>query len=149
MSDYKVVVVGTDGSDSSFRAVDQAAAIAAESDAKLIVATAYLPEDELHSGEPDQPTGENYRTEGRAPVYGMLREAAERAKKAGAKDVEERAVEGAPIDVLVQLVDEVKADLLVVGNVGVNSITGRLLGSVPKAVSRRANTEVLVAETED
>jgi nucleotide-binding universal stress UspA family protein len=51
--------------------------------------------------------------------------------------------------VLVDLVDEVDADLLVVGNVGVNSIAGRLLGSVPKAVSHRAKTEVLIAETAD
>jgi nucleotide-binding universal stress UspA family protein len=149
VSDYKVVVVGTDGSDSSFRAVDRAAAIAAESNAKLIVATAYLPENALRSGEPDQPKGEHYRTEGNAPVYGMLQEAGDRARDAGAKDVEERAIAGAPIDVLVNLVDEVDADLLVVGNVGVNSITGRLLGSVPTAVRRRANTEVLVAETKD
>lgn len=149
MGDYKVVVVGTDGSDTSFRAVDKAAAIAAKSDAKLIVATAYLPTDEHHSGEPDQLDGEKYRTEGNAPVYGMLREAAERARNAGARDVEERAVAGAPIDVLVDLVDETGADLLVVGNVGVNSIAGRLLGSVPRAVSRRANTEVLVTETDE
>ena len=149
MSDYKVVVVGTDGSDSSLRAVDQAAAIVAKADAKLIVATSFLPEDEHHSGEPDQLKGENYRTEGNAPVYGMLREAADRARAAGAKDVEERAIAGAPIDVLVNLVDEVDADLLVVGNVGVNSVAGRLLGSVPKAVSRRAKTEVLVADTAD
>lgn len=149
MSDYKVVVVGTDGSDSSFRAVDRAAAIAAESDAKLIVATAYLPEDEVRSGEPDQLKGEHYRTEGNAPLYGMLREAAGRAREAGATDVEERAVAGAPIDVLVDLVEEVGADLLVVGNVGVKSIAGRLLGSVPTAVRRRAKTEVLVVETAD
>ena len=77
MSDYKVVVVGTDGSDTSFRAVDRAAEIAAEAGAKLIVATAYLPREELHSGEPDQLKGVNYRTEGNAPVYAMLREAAE------------------------------------------------------------------------
>ncbi|RDH79677.1 universal stress protein [Mycolicibacterium moriokaense] len=147
MSDYKVVVVGTDGSDSSLLAVDRAAAIAAESDAKLIVATAFLPEENRHSGEPDQLKGEGYRTEGNAPVYGMLREAASRARAAGAKDVEERAVDGAPIDVLVQLADEVDADLLVVGNVGAKSIAGRLLGSVPTAVRRRANTEVLVVET--
>lgn len=149
MSDYKVIVVGTDGSDSSLRAVDQAAGIAAEAGAKLIVATAYLPKDDHHSGEPDQPTNEDYRTEGNAPVYGMLREASDRARAAGATDVEERAVAGAPIDVLVDLAADVDADLLVVGNVGVNSIAGRLLGSVPKAVSRRAKTEVLVAETAD
>src|SRR4029078_8006521 len=142
MGDYTVVVVGTDGSDSSLRAVDQAGAIAAERGAKLIVATAYLPKDEHHSGDPDQLNDENYRTEGNAPVYGMLREAGDRARAAGAKDVEERAIAGAPIDVLVDLVAEVNADLLVVGNVGVNSIAGRLLGSVPRAVSRRAKTEV-------
>jgi nucleotide-binding universal stress UspA family protein len=79
----------------------------------------------------------------------MLREARDRAKAVGVKDVEERAIAGAPIDVLVDLVDEVNADLLVVGNVGVNSIAGRLLGSVPRAVSHRAKTEVLVAETKD
>jgi nucleotide-binding universal stress UspA family protein len=149
MGQYKVVVVGTDGSDSSFRAVDRAAEIAAESDAKLIVATAFTSEDEVRSGEPDQPKGDKYRTEGNAPVYGMLREAADRARAAGAENVEEKAVSGAPIDVLVKLVDDVGADLLVVGNVGVKSIAGRLLGSVPTAVRRRANTEVLVVETTD
>jgi nucleotide-binding universal stress UspA family protein len=149
MSEPKVVVVGTDGSESSFRAVDRAAAIAAESNAKLIVATAYLPEEELRSGEPDQPRGEQYRTEGNAPVYGMLREAADRARAAGATDIEEKALPGAPVEVLVKLVDDVDADLLVVGNVGVKSIAGRLLGSVPRAVRRRANTEVMVVETAD
>jgi nucleotide-binding universal stress UspA family protein len=149
MSEPKVVVVGTDGSESSFRAVDRAAAIAAESNAKLIVATAYLPEEELRSGEPDQPKGEQYRTEGNAPVYGMLREAADRARAAGATDIEEKALSGAPVEVLVKLVDDVDADLLVVGNVGVKSIAGRLLGSVPTAVRRRANTEVMVVETAD
>ncbi|MDT5013545.1 MAG: hypothetical protein QOH57_5162, partial [Mycobacterium sp.] len=39
MGNYKVVVVGTDGSETSLRAVDRAAEIAAESKAKLIVAS--------------------------------------------------------------------------------------------------------------
>ncbi len=147
MSDYKVVVVGTDGSESSFRAIDRAAAIAADAKAKLIVATAYIPVEEHHSGEPDQLSGENYRTAGNAPLYDMLHGAADRAREAGVKDVEERAIAGAAVDVLVKLVDEVHADLLVVGNVGVKSFAGRLLGSVPTAVRRRAKTEVLVVDT--
>ena len=40
MSAYQTLVVGTDGSDSSLRAVDRAGAIAADHGAKLIVATA-------------------------------------------------------------------------------------------------------------
>lgn len=148
MSAYKVIVVGTDGSETSFRAVDRAAQIAAESDARLIVASAY--QDDRPSGgtDPDQPTGEGYRTEGGAPVYDMLAEAKSRARSVGAKDVEERAIAGAPVDALVGLVDDVGADLLVVGNVGLKSIVGRVMGSVPSAVRRRANTKVLIVETD-
>jgi nucleotide-binding universal stress UspA family protein len=149
MGDYKVVVVGTDGSESSLRAVDEAAKIAAESNAKLIIASAYLSEDRNQGGEPDQPTGDDYKAEGNAPVYARLRKASDRAKAAGAQDVDERPVEGAAVDVLVDLVEEVSADLLVVGNVGLNSVAGRLLGSVPSAVRSRAKTEVLIAETKD
>ena len=43
MSSYKTVVVGTDGSDSSLRAVDRAGALASGPDAKLVIATAYFP----------------------------------------------------------------------------------------------------------
>ncbi|EUA35277.1 universal stress family protein [Mycobacterium xenopi 3993] len=45
MSAYQTVVVGTDGSDSSLRAVDRAGHIAG-ADAKLIIASAYLPQPE-------------------------------------------------------------------------------------------------------
>ena len=148
MPDYNVVLVGTDGSETSLRAVDKAAAIAAESNAKLIVASAYVSTDS-HSGgtDPDQLSGEKYRTEGNAPLYAMLREASARARDAGAHDVEEKAVEGAPVDALVELAEKVNADLIVVGDVGMNSVVGRLIGSVPRAVRRRAKTEVLVVET--
>lgn len=150
MGKYKVVVVGTDGSSTSFRAVDRAAAIAADSGAKLIVASAFLDEDRGRGGpDPDQLRNEGYRTQGNAPVYEMLHEAASRAREAGATEVEERAVQGAAVDALVQLVEDVNADLLVVGNVGTNTIVGRVLGSVPRAVSHRAKTEVLVVETDD
>jgi nucleotide-binding universal stress UspA family protein len=146
--DYKVVVVGTDGSETSLRAVDKAAEIAAESNAKLIVASAYLSTDSHSRGtDPDQLSGEKYRTEGNAPLYAMLREASDRAREAGAQDVEEKAVEGAPVDALVDLAEKVHADLIVVGDVGLNSVVGRLIGSVPRAVRRRAKTEVLVVET--
>ncbi|CQD09846.1 universal stress protein family protein [Mycobacterium lentiflavum] len=40
MGTYQTVVVGTDGSDSPLRAVERAAAIAAEDGAKLIIAPA-------------------------------------------------------------------------------------------------------------
>ena len=56
MSAYQTLVVGTDGSDTSLRAVDHAAAIAAENNAKLIIAMAHLPEvDKGGWGRPARP----------------------------------------------------------------------------------------------
>jgi nucleotide-binding universal stress UspA family protein len=146
MSAYRTVVVGTDGSDSSLRAVDRAAAIAAQSGAKIVIATAYLP----HHDDPrtaDLLKDEGYKTTGAAPIYAILKEAHERAQAAGATDVEEKPIVGAPVDALVDLAEEVNADLLVVGNVGLSTITGRLLGSVPANVSRKAKTDVLIVHT--
>lgn len=147
MAEYKVIVVGTDGSDRSLRAVDKAASIAAESNAKLVIASAYLPQENRHSGEPDVPTGEGYKSEGNAPVYAMLRDAKRRAQDAGARDVEERAVAGAPVQALAELAEEVHADLLVVGNLGEKGLAGKVFGSVPRALRKGAKTEVLVVET--
>lgn len=146
MSAYRTVVVGTDGSDSSLRAVDRAAAIAAQSGAKMFIATAYFPQHD-DSRAADVLKDEGYKTTGAAPIYAILKEAHERAQAAGAKDVEERSIVGAPVDALVELAEQVDADLLVVGNVGLSTITGRLLGSVPANVSRKAKTDVLIVHT--
>lgn len=146
MSGYKTVVVGTDGSSSSLRAVDRAGAIASGPGAKLIVATAYLP----HADDPraaDALKGEGYMAAGNAPIYAILKEAHERAQAAGATEVEEKAIVGAPVDALLDLAEEVGADLVVVGNLGLSTIAGRLLGSVPANVSRRSKVDVLIVHT--
>jgi nucleotide-binding universal stress UspA family protein len=145
MSAYQTVVVGTDGSDSSLRAVERAAKIAGE-DAKLIIASAYLPQhDDARAA--DVLKEESYKVTGTAPIYDILHTAKERAQKAGAKNVEDRAIVGAPVDALVSLAEDTQADLLVVGNVGLSTIAGRLLGSVPANVSRRAKVDVLIVHT--
>jgi nucleotide-binding universal stress UspA family protein len=146
MSGYRTVVVGTDGSDSSLRAVDRAGSIAAGDGAKLIIATAYFPAGDDARAQ-DALKDEGYKMSGNAPIYAILREARERAKAAGAEDIEERPIVGAPVDALVDLADEVKADLLVVGNVGLSTISGRILGSVPANVSRRSHIDVLIVHT--
>jgi nucleotide-binding universal stress UspA family protein len=73
--------------------------------------------------------------------------AEERATGAGAKNVRTVAVDGAPADVLRQAVMDNKADLLVVGNKGLNTLSGRLLGSVPSDVARRSGVDVLIVHT--
>jgi nucleotide-binding universal stress UspA family protein len=146
MGAYQTIIVGTDGSDSSLRAVDKAGNLAAGANAKLIVATAYFPQSD-DARAADLLKDEGYKTQGNAPIYAILREGRDRAKAAGAQNIEERPVVGAPVDALVDLAEEVNADLLVVGNVGLSTITGRLLGSVPANVSRRAKTDVLIVHT--
>jgi nucleotide-binding universal stress UspA family protein len=148
MGGYKTVVVGTDGSDSSLRAVDRAGQLASGPDAKLIVASAYLPSPE-DTRAADLLKDEGYKMSGTAPVYELLHDARDRATAAGATAVEERAIEGAPVDALLALVNEVGADVLVVGNVGLNTIAGRLLGSVPANVARRAKSDVLIVHTSE
>jgi nucleotide-binding universal stress UspA family protein len=146
MGGYNTVVVGTDGSESSLRAVERAGQLASGPDAKVIVTTAYLstPEDTRAA---DTLKDEGYKMVGNAPIYDILKDAADRARAAGAVNVEERAVEGAPVDALVDVANEVGADLLVVGNVGLNTIAGRLLGSVPANVARKSKTDVLIVHT--
>ena len=52
--------------------------------------------------------------------------------------------EGEPAEVLVRLAGECEADVLVVGNKGMDR---RVLGSVPNTVSHKAGCSVLVVKT--
>jgi nucleotide-binding universal stress UspA family protein len=160
MSGYRTVIVGTDGSDSSLRAVDRAGAVAAQENAKLIIASAHIPHVEkggwsrapshdyvTDTRAADSLGSEGYKVHGDAPVYEILHDARDRAKNAGARDIEVRAIEGAPVEALIHLAEDVKADLLVVGNVGLASVAGRLLGSVPADVARKAKIDILIVHT--
>ena len=165
MSAYQTLVVGTDGSDTSLRAVEHAATVAAESDAKLIIAMAHLPnKDKGAWGRPARPDrvidgegevvlrGEgDYKVHGEAPVYEILREARERARAAGATNIETRPIVGDPVHALSRLAKEVQADLVVVGNVGLATRSGKWFGSVPGNVLARAKktTDVLIVHTTD
>lgn len=147
-SSYGMVLVGTDGSDSSLRAVDRAAAIARDAGATLLLATAYRPLSEREVRSAAGALGEDaYRVSGSTPAEEVLVDASGRAKAAGATDVQRAAVEGDPVDVLVELVESHGVDLIVVGNRGLNSLAGRVLGSVPANISHRAACDVLIVHT--
>lgn len=148
MSSYTTVLVGTDGSDSSFRAVERAAQVAGAAGATLLVVCAYRPMSarELQAAA-DALGGEAYKVAGSAPAEDIVRDAADRARAAGAGEVETLAVEGDPVDELARVVRDRRADLVVVGNRGLNSLAGRLLGSVPANITHRADCDVLIVHT--
>lgn len=146
MGGYQTIVVGTDGSETSFRAVDRAAALAADADATLVIACAYFPE------RPDPRTQdvlgeEAYQVMGSAPADDTVSRARDRAAAAGATKIETEAVQGKPAESLQKVVRSRSADLLVVGNRGLNSLAGRIIGSVPLDVVRHTPIDVLVVHT--
>lgn len=150
MSAYRTILVGTDGSSSSFRAVDAAARLAGATGASLLLACAYHPmpvKERLSAG--DRLGDLAYKVEGSTPADDALRAARERAVAAGAAEIDEAAVEGDAVDVLATLARQRQVDLVVVGNRGLNSLAGRILGSVPANLSHRAPCDVLIVHTTD
>ena len=147
MGTYQVVAVGTDGSESSFRAVDRAAVIAADSGATLLIICAFHPQKRTGSSEDALGDDAAYHVVGSTPAEESLRDARERAHAQGARDIDTVAVEGDPVETVIATVADRRADLVVIGNRGLNSLAGRLLGSVPQGISRRASADVLIVHT--
>jgi nucleotide-binding universal stress UspA family protein len=150
VSAYRTVVVGTDGSESSLRAVRRAGALAGACGARLVIVCAYQPPraDDREVRRAQEVLGDDaYQVIGVEPAEDTVRTATERARAAGATDVYPIAAVGAPVETLLDVCRREQADLLVVGNRGLNSIKGRLLGSVPSDVTRRSGVDVLVVHT--
>jgi nucleotide-binding universal stress UspA family protein len=150
MSAYSTILVGTDGSSSSFLAVEKAARLAAATGATLLLASAYHPMTEKERLSAADRLGDlAYKVQGATPAEDALRAARARAVAAGAADIDQVAVEGDAVDVIARVAGERKADLVVVGNRGLNSLSGRLLGSVPASLSHRSPCDVLIVHTTD
>lgn len=149
MPAFQTVVVGTDGSDSSYRAVDKAAALAGDSGATLVIACAYHPasKDQIDNASDQLGSDVAYQVVGANPAEETVRTAAERARKAGAGDIKTEVVDGEPVSTLLDVVRKHGADLLVVGNRGLNTLAGRLLGSVPSEAARKSKVDVLIVHT--
>ena len=148
MGAYQTVLVGTDGSQSSYRAVDRAAEIARDSAARLVIVCAYHPATRREVAQAEDVLGDDaYQVVGSTPADETLRTAAERAAVAGVSAIERVAIEGEPVKSLLSMLDKYQAGLLVVGNRWLNTFAGRLLGSVPADVSRRSPCDVLIVHT--
>ncbi|RCW43930.1 nucleotide-binding universal stress UspA family protein [Halopolyspora algeriensis] len=148
MSSYRTVVVGTDGSSPSMRAVVRAAEVARDSSAELVIVCAYYPSSDREVERAQDELGdEAFQVVGAAPAEQTLREAGEHARAAGADSIKTVPVLGPPINSLIEAADEHAADLLVVGSRGLNTLKGRIIGSVPSEVSRRSDSDVLVVRT--
>jgi nucleotide-binding universal stress UspA family protein/RimJ/RimL family protein N-acetyltransferase len=122
----KVVVVGTDGSETAAHAVAAAVQVAARFGAALHIATAHADGEE-------------------AAAATVLEAAAATARSAGLEpQVHARADD--PARTITAIATEVAGDLIVVGNLGPTGMR-RLGGSIDTAVSRHAPCSVLIVRT--
>jgi nucleotide-binding universal stress UspA family protein len=77
----------------------------------------------------------------------MLEEARGEATGAGVGAVETFARQGDAADAILDVAEEQRADLIVVGNRGMTGAKRFLLGSVPNKVSHHAPCSVLIVRT--
>ena len=145
---FERIVVGTDGSDTAGEAVRQAVELARATGAKLDVVSAYepVPQSRLREESGEVPGDIAYAVGPREDVNVVLDGAAGPAKAAGV-DVTTHAREGDPADAILDLAEETKATLIVVGNKGMTGARRFLLGSVPNKISHHAPCSVYIART--
>ncbi len=82
----------------------------------------------------------------REDVSTTLEEAAVVLRELGV-EVETHAREGDPADAILDVAEEQRADLIVVGNKGMTGAKRFLLGSVPNKVSHHAPCSVMIIRT--
>jgi nucleotide-binding universal stress UspA family protein len=143
------IVVGTDGSGTAGEAVRQATELANLSGARLDIVSAFepIPQGRVQAEAREAPGDVQYEIGPREDVNLILEAAAGEAKKAGVGDVQTHAREGDPGEAILDVAEEIKADLVVVGNKGMTGARRFLLGSVPNNISHHAPCSVLIVKT--
>jgi nucleotide-binding universal stress UspA family protein len=143
----ETIVVGTDGSETAKRAVDEAVRLAKALGAELHLVSAF---EALRgariAGAP----------EGAAKVWAPLPDAQVEATlsetaavvRIGGMEVSTHALEKDPADALLEVADKVGASMIVVGSQGMHGAKRLTLGNVPNKVSHRARCNVLIVATD-
>ena len=141
----ETITVGTDGSGTADKAVEFAMDMAEKFGAKLVIASSYRPvtEDKIRAEQREAPEDIQWSINPTEAVDSTLKSVEERARDRGLETTSE-ARQGDPADVLCEIAEQHGADLLVVGNKGMQR---RVLGSVPNSVSHKAPCSVVIVKT--
>ena len=139
------IVVGTDGSATAAQAVATAATLASTFGQQLHIVSAYKPQPTRRQGMPAEVA------DGVTPlswVESVLADAENRAKLAGIQ-VMTHAKVGNAADAILLVAEEHNADVIVVGNRGIDSKSRFVLGNVPSRVVHHATCSTFVVNTAD
>jgi len=143
-SGYSNIVVGTDGSEPAWRAVTHALDLAKAMDATLHLVQA-VPRPMVDAG-----------MAGVAVAVPSMQETVDTFKAfldaqvepLGHDAISVHVREGSAVDVLIDVAEEVGADVIVVGSRGMTGAKRFVVGSVPNAVSHHAGCAVLIVKTD-
>jgi nucleotide-binding universal stress UspA family protein len=146
---FATILVGTDGSDTATTAVRYGIDLASQLDARLQIVSAYEPvsEGRLRGENVEVPKDLQWTINPHEDVLALLERAREDARAVGLMNVETFARQGDAADAILDVAEEQRADLIVVGNKGMTGAKRFLLGSVPNKVSHHAPCSVLIVRT--
>lgn len=146
---FASIVAGTDGSETARTAVHYAIDLARELGARLQIVSAYEPvaAQRARSETVDVPEDVQWMLNPHDDVMEMLEQARQEAVAAGLEQVETFARQGDAADAILDVAEEQRSDLIVVGNRGMTGAKRFLLGSVPNKVSHHAPCSVLIVRT--
>ena len=117
---FASIVVGTDGSDTAATALQQAIELARQPGARLQIVSAYEPvsDQRLRNQHVEVPKDLEWMVNPRDDVLEMLDAARDEADRAGVDEVETFARQGDAADAILDVAEEQRADLIVVGQQG-------------------------------
>jgi len=139
------IVVGTDGSATAGEAVRQAAALAGTTGAKLHVVSAAVPV-HVMAGAAVNAEVLAFAPDPIEIANSVLDEVKARLDGSGL-DLTVHARQLSPAEAIIEVAEEQNADLIVVGDRGMQGKRRFLLGSVPDRVSHHAPCSVLIVKT--
>lgn len=138
---YKAIVVGTNGSESAAKAVAHAAALAHAHNASLHIVTSIPPRTFPTGG-----TVAGVVVDSGPEVETILNEAAAAIHQEG-MSIHTHGLHLDPAWAIVDVARRAEADLVVVGDKGMQGARRYVLGSVPNSVAHNAPCTVLIVKT--
>jgi nucleotide-binding universal stress UspA family protein len=141
------ILVGTDGSPTATLAVRRAATLAKLFGAELRVLSAHREASRGGLWAGATPPDQTWLATASAAAQQVAETAAGVAREMGVAEVTPQAVSAEPADALLDEAEAWKADLIVVGSVGMRTRSRFVLGSVPNKVTHHAPCDVLIVDT--
>ncbi|HET8978224.1 MAG TPA: universal stress protein [Solirubrobacteraceae bacterium] len=141
------IVVGTDGSETAKQAVAEAVRLAKALGAHVHVVSAFEPLRGAKIAGAPEGAAKVWAPLPEDQVEGILSQATAGVRMSGV-EVTPHAVRRDPADALIEVADEVGAQMIVVGSKGMHGARRLALGNVPNKVSHHAHCNVLIVATD-